>query len=175
MKQSAALVLTVVLLVGLSGCGGPEEQKAKYRLRAQEYFQQGNFSKARVALRNVLKIDPKDVEAYFLYAQVEEKERNWRNAVAGYQQVVELSPDHDRALVKLAKYYLEARALEEATQVTNRILAKNQGHVSAQALKIAVTAVSGRLNEAIGQAERLIAAAPDDRSEEHTSELQSPI
>jgi tetratricopeptide (TPR) repeat protein len=162
MKQSVALVLAVVLLAGLSGCGGPEERKAKYRVRAQEYFQQGNFPKARVALRNVLKIDPKDVEAYFLYAQVEEKERNWRNAVAGYQQVVELSPDHDRALVKLAKYYLEARALEQVTQVTNRILAKTPGHVPAQALQIAVTAVSGQLNEAIGQAERLIAAAPAD-------------
>lgn len=162
MKQAVSVVLASVLLAGLFGCGGPEEQKAKYRLRAQEYFQQGNFAKARVALRNVLKIDPKDVEAYFLYAQVEEKERNWRNAVAGYQQVVELSPDHDRALVKLAKYYLEARALEEATQIANRILAKTPEHVPAQVLQIAVTAVSGRVNEAIGQAERLIATAPAD-------------
>jgi tetratricopeptide (TPR) repeat protein len=162
MKQNMSIVLAILLLAGLFGCGGPEEQKAKYRMRAQEYFQQGNFPKARVALRNVLKIDPKDVEATFLYAQVEEKERNWRNAVAGYQQVVELSPDHDRALVKLAKYYLEARAMEEATQVVNRILAKTPGHVPAQALQIAVTAVSGRLNEAIGQAERLIATAPTE-------------
>ena len=162
MKQAMSVALGIVLLAGLFGCGGPEEQKAKYRMRAQEYFEQGNFSKARVALRNVLKIDPKDVEATFLYAQVEEKERNWRNAVAGYQQVVEMSPDHDRALVKLAKYYLEARALDETTQIANRILAKTPGHVQAQVLHIAVTAVSGRVNEAIGQAERLIATAPTD-------------
>ncbi|OAI49822.1 hypothetical protein AYO43_00145 [Nitrospira sp. SCGC AG-212-E16] len=162
MKQSAALVLTLVLLAGLSGCGGPEENKAKYRLRAQEYFQQGNFPKARVAIRNVLKIDPKDVEAHFLYAQVEEKERNWRNALSGYQQVVELSPDHDRALVKLAKFYLEARALEQVTKITDQILVKKPEHVPAKALKIAVTAVSGQLNEAIGQAERLNVAAPTE-------------
>ena len=157
MKQSVALVLAVVLL---SGCGGPEEHKAKYRLRAQEYFQQGNFPKARVAIRNVLKIDPKDVEAYFLYAQVEEKERNWRNAVAAYQQVVELSPEHDRAQIKLAKFYLEARALEQVTKITDQILARKPEHVPAQALQIAVTAVSGKLNEAVGQAERLVATAP---------------
>ena len=162
MKQSMALVLAVVLTAGAFGCGGPEERKAKYRLRAQEYFQQGNFPKARVAIRNVLKIDPKDIEAYFLYAQVEEKEQNWRNAVAGYQQVVELSPDHDRAQVKLAKYYLEERALEQVTQITDRILAKTPGHVPAQALQIIVTAVSGQLNKAIGQAEQLIAAAPTE-------------
>jgi tetratricopeptide (TPR) repeat protein len=162
MKQSAALVfvLAVVLLAGSSGCAGPEEHKAKYLKHAQEYFQQGNFPKARVAIRNVLKIDPKDVEAYFLYAQVEEKERNWRNAFAGYQQVVEMSPDHDRALVKLAKYYLEARDLDRVTQIAKRILEKSPGHVSAQALQITVTAVSGKLDEAVSQAEQLIEAAP---------------
>lgn len=162
MKQQIALGLVIVLAVGLVACGGPEERKAKYRLRAQEYFQQGNFPKARVAIRNVLQIDPKDVEAYFLYAQVEEKERNWRNAFAGYQQVVELSPDHDRALIKLAKYYLEARALEQVSQITDRLLANQPGHVPARALKIAVTAVSGRLNDAVEEAEKLVAEAPSE-------------
>ncbi len=109
---------------------GRRSTKPSIVKRAQEYFQQGNFPKARVAIRNVLKIDPKDVEAYFLYAQVEEKERNWRNALAGYQQVVEMSPDHDRALVKLAKYYLEARDLDQVTQIAKRILEKSPGHVS---------------------------------------------
>ncbi|MDP1770522.1 MAG: tetratricopeptide repeat protein [Nitrospirota bacterium] len=162
MKQGIALVLVVLMMSGTLGCGGPEEHKAKYRLRAQEYFEQGNFPKARVAIRNVLKIDPKDIEAYFLYAQVEEKERNWRNALAGYQQVVELSPEHDRALIKLAKYYLEARALEQVTQITDRILTKTPKHVPAQALQIAVMAVTGKLDEAIGRAEQLISAAPAD-------------
>jgi tetratricopeptide (TPR) repeat protein len=160
MKRTVAIWLAVTMLAWLSGCGGPEERKAKYRTHAQEYFQQGNFPKARVALRNVLKIDPKDAEAYFLYAEVEEKERNWRNAVAGYQQVVELNPDHDRALIKLGKYYLEARALDMVRQVADRVLSKHPNHVPAQSLKIAATAVSGQLDVAIGQAEQLIAVAP---------------
>lgn len=162
MKQGVALALAVVVMAAALGCGGPEERKAKYRMRAQEYFQQGNFPKARVAIRNVLKIDPKDVEAYFLYAQVEEKERNWRNAIAGYQQVVEMSPDHDRAQIKLAKYYLEGRALEQVTQITDRILAKTPGHVPATALQIIVIAVSGEMTKAVSQAEQLIAAAPTE-------------
>ncbi|MFO0729930.1 MAG: hypothetical protein U0361_02845 [Nitrospiraceae bacterium] len=86
------------------GLRGPEERKNKYRIKAQEYIEAGNFPKARVALRNVLKTIRKDFEAYFLYAEVEEKEKNWRNAFAHYQHVVELSPDHERALVKLGKF-----------------------------------------------------------------------
>lgn len=160
MKRCVVLGLIVVMAVGTVGCGGPEERKAKYRLRAQEYFQQGDYSKARVELRNVLQIDPKDVEAYLLYAQVEEKERNWRNAFAAYQQVVELSPNHERALVKLAKYYLEIRAVEQAGQITDRLLATNSDHVQAQAIKIAIVALSGNLKGAVGQAEQLVSRAP---------------
>ena len=89
----------LALLLTLSACGGPQERKAQYRAKAQGYIEAGNFPKARVALRNVLKIDPKDAEAYFLVAQVEEKEKNWRNAVANYQQVVELVPDEVRGRV----------------------------------------------------------------------------
>jgi len=160
MKRYAVLGLVVVMAVGTAGCGGPEERKAKYRLRAQEYFQQGDYSKARVELRNVLQIDPKDVEAYLLYAQVEEKERNWRNAFAAYQQVVELSPNHERALVKLAKYYLEVRALEQAGQLADRLLVMKSDHVQAQAIKIAIVALSGNLKGAVGQAEQLVSRAP---------------
>ncbi|MBX3302527.1 MAG: tetratricopeptide repeat protein [Nitrospira sp.] len=162
MKRYVVLGSAVVLFAGMVACGGPEERKEKYRLRAQEYFQQGNYPKARVELRNVLQIDPKDVEAYFLYAQVEEKERNWRNAVGAYQQVIELSPDHDRAMVKLAKYYLEMRALEQAGQIADRLLTGRPDHVQGRAIKIAVTALSGDLNRAVGQAEELVAEAPTE-------------
>ncbi len=162
MKPYIALGLVLIMAVGLAACGGAEERKAKYRVKAQEYFQEGNFPKARIALRNVLQIDPKDVDAHFLYAQVEEKEQNWRNAFAGYQQVVELSPDHDRAQVKLAKYYLEMRALDQARQITDRVLAKQPEHVPAQAVKIAITALSDHVKEAVDQAEKLVAVAPTE-------------
>jgi tetratricopeptide (TPR) repeat protein len=162
MNKCMTAAMVGVLMIGLIGCGGPEERKEKYRVRAQEYFEQGNYPKARVALRNVLKIDPKDAEAYFLYAQVEEKEKNWRNAVAGYQQVVELNPKHERALIKLGKYYLDARAVDMIGEITDRVLAINPKHVGAHALKIAATAVSGQIDEATVKAEQLIADAPTE-------------
>lgn len=141
MKRYAVLWMVALLLGGMVACGGPEERKEKYRLRAQEYFQQGDYAKARVELRNVLQIDPKDVEAYLLYAQVEEKERNYRNAAGAYQQVIELSPGHDRAMVKLAKYYLEFRALEQAGKLADQLLAGRPEHVQARAIKIAIVAL----------------------------------
>ncbi|NGZ96167.1 MAG: hypothetical protein CV089_08580 [Nitrospira sp. WS110] len=158
LKSAVGLAIALILLA----CGGPQERKAQYRLRAQEYIQAGNFPKARVALRNVLKIDPKDAEAYFLVAQVEEKEMNWRNAVANYQQVVDLVPDHKEALITLAKYYLEAHLTEQVTQATDKVLAGNRQDPQAQALQIAVLAQQDKIDQALGQAERLYRLHPDE-------------
>ncbi|MBU6434514.1 MAG: tetratricopeptide repeat protein, partial [Nitrospirae bacterium] len=122
------------MAVALVACGGPEERKAKYRARGQQYIEAGNYPKARVALRNVLKIDPKDADAYYLFAQVEEKEKNWRNAVSLYQEVVQLVPDHTGALITLAKYYLEARLTEQVVSTADKVLAKDPQHPQANAL-----------------------------------------
>jgi cellulose synthase operon protein C len=160
MKHQGIIIL--VLAISLIACGGPEERKAKYRARAQEYLEAGNYPKARVALRNVLKIDPKDADGYFLFAQVEEKEKNWRNAVSLYQEVVQLAPDHTAALINLAKYYLEARLTEQVVSTADKVLAKEPQHPQANALKIAVLAVEGQLPDAITKAEALCLLFPTE-------------
>ena len=126
----------------LTACGGPEERKAKYLAKANEYIEAANYPKARVALRNVLKIDPKDAEAYYLFAQVEEKEKNWRNAVQLYQEAVRLVPDHAAARITLAKYYLEARLTDHVVEAAEMVLKKDPRHPQASALKIAAQAVT---------------------------------
>ena len=154
--------VAVLLLLAVIGCGGPEERKAKYLTQAQDYIHDGNFPKARVAIRNVLKIDPKDPEAYFVFAEIEEKEQNWRNAFANYQRTVELKPDHQRALIKLAKFYLEGRAMDKVLELTDKVLDTSPGQVEAEALRIAVQAVKGNLSDATLAAEALGAKHPTD-------------
>jgi tetratricopeptide (TPR) repeat protein len=155
-------IIITALAISFIACGGPEERKATYRARAQEYLEAGNYPKARVALRNVLKIDPKDADAYFLFAQVEEKEKNWRNAVSLYQEVVQLVPDHTSALITLAKYYLEARLTEQVVLTADKVLAKDPQHPQAKALKIAVVAIEGQLHDAITKAEALHSQFPTE-------------
>ncbi len=160
--HSFTSAVVLVLLFAVIGCGTPEEKKAKYLAQAQDYIQEGNFPKARVAIRNVLKIDPKDPEPYFVFAEIEEKEKNWRNAFANYQRTVELKPDHERALIKLAKFYLEARAMDKVLEMTGKVLEKSPGQVEAESLRIAVQAVNGNLSEATLAAEALGAKHPTD-------------
>lgn len=156
------IMLGLALLLTQSACGGPQERKAQYRSKAQDYIQAGNFPKARVALRNVLKIDPKDADAYFLVAQVEEKEKNWRNAVANYQQVVDIVPDHREALIVLAKYYLEAKRADEVGRAVDKVLEKHPQDPQAQALKIALLAQQDKMDQARVQAEELSKKYPTE-------------
>lgn len=157
---------TVIILlstVAWTACGGPEERKAKYFARANEYIEAANYPKARVALRNVLKIDPKDADAYVLFARVEEKEKNWRNAVQLYQEAVRLDPGHTAALMTLGKYYLEARLIERAAESADIVLKKEPKHPQAHALKIATQAVTGEaVSSAIPKAEELAKEFPTE-------------
>lgn len=162
MKRYMVLAVVLLIAMGVAACGSPEEQKAKYRHSAEDYFKQGNFPKARVALRNAIKIDPKDAEAYFLYAQVEEKEQNWMKAAAGYQEVLKIDPRHERAAIKLAKYYLEMRGLPQAGELADKVLTAHPDSVSAQAIKVAILALSGQMNIALQQAEQLVVTAPTE-------------
>jgi tetratricopeptide (TPR) repeat protein len=154
------MLLGATMVAG--GCGGPAERKAAYTAKAQQYIEEANFPKARVALRNVLKIDPKDAEAYFLFAQVEEREKNWRNAFANYLKVMELDPRHRGALIKLGKFYLEGRAFEKVNEVAGKLAQANPVDVAGETFKAAVMAMQGDLEGATKDAEAIVARAPAD-------------
>lgn len=155
------LVFLALLLV-MVGCGGPEARKAKYTARAQQYVREENWPKARVALRNVLKIDPNDAEANFLYAEVEEKEKNWISAFRYYLKVAELHPEHHDALIKLGRFYLEGGLLDKVTETADQILAHDPGDPGAETLHAAVLAKKGRKAEALDRIEAVNRRHPDE-------------
>lgn len=149
-----------ILLIGSGGCGGPVERKAKYRERAEQHMAERNYPKARVALRNLLRIDPNDIDAHFLFAQIEEKEKNWPNAVANYERVIELAPSHKGARIKLAKYYLEVGAVDKVEEAAGAVLKLSPQDVDALAVRAAVLAINGQETEAERQARALVHASP---------------
>lgn len=154
MKIKSYIILLATIIC--TACGGPEERKAKYLSLAHQYLESANYPKARVALRNVLKIDPNDAEAYYLFAQVEEKEKNWRNAVQLYQETIRLAPEHVGALITLAKYYLEARMIENVVEAADKVLKNDPRQPQAHALKLAAQAVTEEaIPSVVPQAEEL--------------------
>lgn len=109
------LLVCVVLLQ--TGCGGAEARKLKYLERGQAYLADRNYEKARVELRNVLQIDPRNAEALFLLGQVAERSGDLRTAVGLYRATIDIEPHHNRAIAHLAKMFVFAGAPDRALEL----------------------------------------------------------
>lgn len=168
--------LLVLALAGilLAGCGGAEERKAKYLERGKAYIAEENWDKARVEIKNVLQIDPKAADAYYLLGQIEEKRQDWGKAFGNYSKAVELDPELVDARSRLAQFYMlqanvyksqderdgEARALGQAQTEIDAILARNPKHAGARALQASMLLREGKRDEAVALAEAVVKEDP---------------
>jgi len=128
--------------------------------KGQAYYAQGNYDKAKVELRNVLQIDPKSPEAYYMVGLIDEEQQDWRGAFSSYVKTVELKPDHIEAKVKLGRLYLLSGKLPEAEEIMNEVLAKRPGHPGGRFLKAGVLVRTGDVAGAIQEASEVVAADP---------------
>lgn len=168
------LLVAALAAVLLAGCGGAEERKAKYLERGKAYITEENWDKARIEIKNVLQIDPKAADAYYLLGQVEEKRQDWAKAFGNYTKAVELDPTLIDARARLAQFYMlqanaykaqddrdgEAKALGQAQTEIDEILKRSPNHSSARALQAAMLLREGKDAEALALAETVMREDP---------------
>jgi putative PEP-CTERM system TPR-repeat lipoprotein len=94
------------LAISLTACGGAEERKSVYMDKAMSSMQVGDYDKARIELKNVLQIDPKDAEAHYQIGRVHEKLNDLRKAYSHYLKAEELDSENLKAKAALAKIYM---------------------------------------------------------------------
>ncbi len=153
-----SLCLCIVLLIG--GCGSAEERKASYIAKAEGFLSEGNFPKARVALRNAVKIDPKDAQAYLLLARVAEKEQEWQQAFGNYLKVIDLDPTHRVALTRLARFYLASQQQEKVSDIAETLLQQNPQDQLGETLKASVLFLKGDTENSLAKAQEIAAQDP---------------
>ena len=170
-KKLLATALAALMLVG---CGGAEERKAKYLERGKAFIAEENWDKARVELKNVLQIDPKAAEAYYLLGEVEASKQEWRKAFGNYSRAVDLDPDLVDARARLAQFYLlqanayksrderdgEAKALGQAQHEVDEILKRDAKHAGARSLRAALLLREGKSDEALALAQAVVNEDP---------------
>ena len=154
------LTLVCLAAIVLLSCGGAEERKAKYMERAKTFLAEKNYDKAKVELKNVLQIDPKYAEAYFLMGQVDEQKQDVNNAFADYSKAVDLDPDHEQAREKLARFYLMAAQPENAKEMTDYILKKKPNDPEAKTINAVILAQKNDLDAALKLASEVVKADP---------------
>lgn len=161
MNRPLRTTIIVSLALALTACGGAAERKAKYMEKGQALYQQGNYDKAQVELRNVLQIDPKDIEARYLLGVVLEQQKNYQGAAGSYLAVLEQDSNFNKARIRLGRLYLLGSAPDRAMQMVDDALARAPENADVIAVRGGVRALRGDLDGALRDGERALALEPD--------------
>lgn len=159
-RSPIAAALAAMVLAQLAGCEGLAQQEAKYLRHGEALYHAGEYEKARLELQNALQIDPKNVQARFDLAEVQEQLGNWRQAVSGYREVIENSPQHAEAKLHLAKILLMANQVDQAKKLVDEAKAVDGKNPDVFTLEGALLAKQGDTSGAIKQAEAALVLDP---------------
>ena len=160
MKFHRILILTFFAYILIS-CGGAEERKSVYMEKAKASIEAGDLEKARIELKNVLQIDPKDGEAYYQLGNVYEQQKEYRKAYGNYLKAEELSPELLVNHAKLGRFYLLLmNDAEKAQEKVDLILSKEPGNADGLLLKAAMFLKEKNKEKAINIAKDVLLKEP---------------
>jgi len=158
-----ALALALSLAISatlLSGCSGKEERQAKYLARAQEYFANGNYDKARIEAKNVLQIDANNAEAHYVFAEIAEKEGNWQQMFGELNAAINNDPKMLKARVKLAQLFVLVNQLDKAAEQAAKINEQEPGSADYYAVTAAIAARQKETDKAVENAQKALSVTP---------------
>lgn len=151
------------LVAVLVACGGAEERKAAYLEKAEQSLTAGDLDKARIELKNVLQIDPKDAQAWFKLGTVFERQKEYRKAFGRYSKAAELDPGNAEYQGKLGRFYLIlAGDVEKATEKMELILAQDKADINGLLLKAGILLRQGNAADAKEISRNLFQNHPDN-------------
>lgn len=163
MSRAIYSVACLALCTLLMAACGEEDRAQTYMQRGLALYEKGSLVKARLEFKNVLKIDPKQAQAWFMLAQLDERDQNWQAAFKAYGRVVELEPSNWEARVKKGVLLLAGGNQEEALAEAEAVLTQDGTHPSALALRGAVKQARGDLDGAVADAQSALVVDPNHR------------
>jgi tetratricopeptide (TPR) repeat protein len=143
------ILLAVLVSAALAGCSGKEERIASHLAKGESYFAKAETDKALVEVHNVLQMDPRRAEAYYLAGQVEEDRGNVRSAYANFNKAFEIKPTYSDAEAAMGRLELVVGNDAQAKKRADDALARDPSNVQAQVLQAAIMAHGGDIDGAI--------------------------
>lgn len=130
------LLAIVLMTVVLTACSTSKDEAAnKYLSSGMEFFNNSDYGKARVELRNALQIDPDLVSAHYYLALVSEKEQEWKKLYKRLSRVELLDENHIEARIKMGYLLLLAQQPDAALEKAEEILRIEKDNPDAYTIK----------------------------------------
>jgi len=128
--------------------------------RALEHERSGDPQTAEMIYRDVLKRDPKHIEAARLLAGIAATNKRFRDAETFLLRVVELAPDYARAWVDLTNVQRELDKFSEAIKSASKVLELSPENPESHMLYASAIGLAGDHEGAIAAYQRALEFAP---------------
>jgi len=156
-----AIMFSISAAAFLSACDGAENRKITYLNKGNDYLEAGKFDKANIEFKNVLQIDPKSVDGHYQMARLNEKLKQFRKALSGYNKVVELKPDHKEALAHLGRIYLWANNDDKAMEYAEKSLSLDAQFADALVVRAGAYVRQSNISLALNDVQSVLHKTPD--------------
>jgi len=88
MRIYSVLLVCLVLATIIIGCSNPETKKARHLEKGESYLKEGKLKEAIIEFKNVIQIDPRDVQGHYKLAQIYLRQGGSLNVQAGFKELV---------------------------------------------------------------------------------------
>jgi len=120
--QTRTSLLIVAAALLLTACGSPEKRAADYLVKAQEFYDAGDYVKARLEAQNAAQVEPKSAKARYLLAEVAEQQKEYQQMFGHLLVVVDEDPSNVEARIKLGTLYFLGQSWEDAAKQATELL-----------------------------------------------------
>ncbi len=153
-----AFLFSMALL--LSACESPAERASGYLESAENLFEKGDIIKAEIDVKNALQIQPKNANARFLMARINEARREFQDMASNLRAAVDANPEFAEARIKLGSLYAMAGAMELAEEQAALLADVDRERVDAKIFLAQISAAKGDLERARLNLEEALAKEP---------------
>ncbi len=156
-----AAILCSLLLSVVLGCTSKEARIAEQREAATAFFDDEEWSEAKIAYLNLLQLAPNDAEAHYKMAETLWALQEFGEALWQYKEASRLAPDNAEWRMKLTQVLFAARDYDTALEQVSTVLEKDPKNIDALLLRGALKSVKGDVDGLIEDLDVALAIDPD--------------
>lgn len=161
LRGACTFGLLLLLTLFLVACGSPEERAANYMRKAQELYDEGDYTAAKLEAQNAAQIAPKDAQAHYLLAQIAEKQQEFRIMIQRLLMAVDSDPNMVAARAKLGTLYFFGQAYEQSQEQADAAKALAPDDPEVRVLNARLLLHNDKRDDSIAELDAALAANPD--------------
>lgn len=159
-KRKLIVISIFSTLLLLDGCNKEEDAQAHLQ-RGKEFFEKGEYEKAKLELKSSNQTDQETAETYYYLALLDEKNQQYKAMKENLTRTIELAPTFTDARLKLGKVLLLFGEFDQGMEQAEFVLKDASQNLEALALKASILIRQKKQAEALVIIDDILKSHPD--------------